>query len=68
MVEKSEIDMLGSFQNDNQVVSDIHFVGALRSYNVPLVRSANLKTSIDFLKLPFANDIKIDWITKYILN
>lgn len=37
-VEKSVIDFFGVFQNGNQVISDITFIGALRAFNVPLIK------------------------------
>ena len=37
VVEKSVIDLFGAIQNDNQVISDIHFLGALKNFNLPLI-------------------------------
>ena len=39
-VEKSVIDYFGVFRNGNQVISDINFIGALRTFNVPLIRDS----------------------------
>ena len=52
IVEKAEIDMFGVFQNDNQVVSDICFMGSLRNFNVPLVQDTWKFSNTDHLKLP----------------
>ena len=51
-VEKSEIDLFGVFQNDNQIISDIHFIGALRNFNAVLIPNSWKSSKIDFLKLP----------------
>ena len=51
-VEKAVIDYFGTFKNGNQVISDIAFIGALRAYNVPLIKDAWSFSDEDFLKLP----------------
>ena len=51
-VEKSVIDYFGVFRNGNQVISDIAFIGALRAFNVPLIKDSWSYSDEDFLKLP----------------
>ena len=51
-VEKSVIDYFGVFKNGNQVISDIIFIGALRQFNVPLIKDSWGYLDHDYLKLP----------------
>ena len=51
-VEKSVIDLFGVFRNENQVVSDITFIGSLREFNIPLIKDSWVNSDKDFLKLP----------------
>ena len=51
-VEKSVIDFFGVFQNSNQVISDITFIGSLRAFNVPLIKDSWSNCETDFLELP----------------
>ena len=51
-VEKSVIDYFGVFRNGNQTISDIAFIGALRAFNVPLIKDSWCYSDEDFLKLP----------------
>ena len=48
-VEKSEIDFFGVFKNSNQIISDIVFIGALREFNVPLIKDSWFSSTKDFL-------------------
>jgi hypothetical protein len=52
MVEKSVIDLFGVIKSDNQVISDIHFLGALKNFNVPLIKNSWKHSKIDYLELP----------------
>ena len=52
VVEKSVIDLFGVIQNDNQVISDIHFLGTLKNFNVPLIKNSWKNSKVDYLKLP----------------
>ena len=51
-VEKSVVDYFGVFQNGNQVISDISFIGSLRAFNVPLIMDSWASSTTDFLELP----------------
>ena len=60
-VEKSVIDYFGVFRNGNQVISDIAFIGALRAFNVPLIKDSWSYSDEDFLKLPAPTKIDDDY-------
>ena len=51
-VEKSVIDLFGAIQEKDSVSSDLHFMGALHNFNLPLIKNSWLKTEDDLLKLP----------------
>ena len=56
-VEKAEIDLFGVFQNDNQIISDIHFIGALRNFNATLIPNTWKNSKINALKLPVPTNL-----------
>ena len=52
LVEKSVIDLFGVIDNNDKVISDIHFIGSLNHFNVPLIKNSWKHQHVDFLKLP----------------
>lgn len=51
-VEKSVIDLFGVLPERDSVSSDLHFMGPLHNFNMPLIKNSWLKTQDDLLKLP----------------
>ena len=52
-VEKTEIDHYGKFFEHDRVKGDLHFVGELKNFNIPLIKNSWINNdAIDLLELP----------------